>query len=179
MKYLVQTVLMLALFAASTPLLAGGAKSVSSKYAGYGYDTAVDLNEDGFPVSVTHATGKGSFGNSTLAITVEFAPDPSLIGNCPAGFELSFDVVPTNYWATVVTAADQSQLYGLFNTGWLCMTADLLHWVGYAEGAYVGGTGRFEGASGEWMTTYRGTNLDGSIGLRSITGELTGTLYQD
>jgi hypothetical protein len=66
---------------------------VSLSYAGYGFDTTVETIEDGFPVNLTQAQGKGSFGKSTLAITVEFVPDPGMIGNCPAGFSLPFAAV--------------------------------------------------------------------------------------
>jgi hypothetical protein len=179
MKILIEMVLVLSMLAFVSPLAAKGGQPVNLEYAGYGYDTSFEMEPDGFPANLTHARGKGTFGNSTVAITVEFYFDESQAVNCPDGYDLPFGVVPDNMWAFTVTAADHSQVYGLFNTGYLCMTADQLHWVGETQGIYVGGTGRYAGVSGEWVSTYEGMNLDAVTGFRSITGDVKGTLYRD
>lgn len=177
MKHLIQVVLFLAMIAAASLAVADKGKPVYMKYAGYGHDTAVDFIPDGFPTNLTHAEGKGTFGRSTMVISSEFIQDESQMENCSEGYDLSFAVVPDNYWAFITTAADHSQVFGLFNSGWLCMTADMMRWEGQSQGFFVGGTGRYEGAEGTWVSTYQGVNLDPVTVLRSITGETTGTLY--
>ena len=179
MKYPIQFLLTLAMMAITTLAVADDGIRVFSKYAGYGHDTAVDMVEDGFFTSLTHAEGKGTFGRSTLAISVEFIPDDSQMVNCPEGYgyELSFAVVPDNFWAFVVTAADHSQVFGLFNSGWMCMTENGIRWEGQTQGFYAGGTGRYEGAGGTWVSNFQGVNLDPVTGLRSINGDVIGTLY--
>jgi hypothetical protein len=171
--------LALTALALAAPVFADGGLSVNVKYAGTGYDTTVEWVEDGFPVNLTHARGKGTFGNSTIAITAEFVYDESVIEHCPAGYVLPFAVVPGHLWATVITASDHSQVYGLFDEGWICLTEDQLDWVGETSGFYFGGSGRYECATGNWVSHFQGTNLDASVGFRSITGDFQGTLYLD
>jgi hypothetical protein len=177
MKFLISLLLAFSTIALAGPAFKHSEMAVSLNYAGFGFDTAVETIPDGFPVNLTQAQGKGSFGKSSLAITVEFVPDAGVIGNCPEGFDLPFAVVPGNFWAVTITAADNSQVFGLFNTGWICLTADKLHYVGETSGFFIGGSGRFDGASGDWVSHYEGNNLDATIGFRSITGDMQGTLY--
>lgn len=158
---------------------AKGAQPVNMKYAGYNHDLAMDLNGDGYPANLSAAEGRGTFGNSTIAISAEFVPDQDQLVNCSDEFELAFSVVPDNYWAFTVTAADYSQVYGLFNSGWMCATGDMLRWEGQTQGIYFDGSGRYEGVYGEWVSDYRGMNLDPVTGLRSISGEVHGMLYFD
>lgn len=179
MRFLIRISLAICLLAFTTSAFTSGAQPVDMKYAGFGHDLAMDTNDDGYNANLTVADGKGTFGRSDMAITVEFVPDESLIGNCPDDSYIAFAVVPENYWAFVVTAADHSQVFGLFNTGWLCMTGDHLAWEGQSSGIYVGGTGRYTGVSGTWVSTFQGANLDAVTGLRSITGEVHGMLYFD
>ena len=179
MKILIEMVLVLSMLAFVSPLAAKGGQPVNLEYAGYGYDTSFEMEPDGFPANLTHARGKGTFGNSTVAITVEFYFDESQAVNCPEGYDLPFGVVPNNMWAFTITAANHDQVYGLFNTGYLCMTADHLHWVGETQGFYVGGTGKYVDASGEWTSSFQGMNLEPVTGFRSITGEVRGTLNGD
>ena len=184
MKYLIRTALALALLALALPVIAKGPLDVYVRYAGYGHDTSVEMVEDGMPVNLTEARGKGTFGNSMVTITVEFVEDEGMIGNCPDGYDLPFaflDVpdLPEHMWAFVITGANHDQVYGFFDTGWLCMTADKRHWVGEGHGVFYGGTGRYESATGTWQSHFSGTNLDPSIGFRSITGDVVGTLYLD
>jgi hypothetical protein len=179
MKFIVKMVLALAVLTFASSLAAKGGQSVNVKYAGYGFNTSFEMEGDGLPANLSLATGKGTFGNSTIAITVEFFEDESQAGNCPEGYDLPFGVVPNNWWAFTITAANHDQVYGLFNSGYLCMTPDQLHWVGASQGFFVGGTGKYAGANGEWTSEYEGMNLDLVTGFRSITGEVRGTLYSD
>ena len=52
------------------PVSSAGETPISLRYAGSGWDTHVDgFVPDGVNVSLTTATGKGTFGNFTIAIT--------------------------------------------------------------------------------------------------------------
>jgi hypothetical protein len=76
----------------------------------------------------------------------------------------------------VYTFADQSQLFGLSQNGWLCVSSATGAYYGEVYGVYNGGTGRFEGATGEWATEFDGFILHPPIGFRSIRGTADGTL---
>lgn len=156
--------------------LAAGAMTINVKYAGYGYDTATDTNDDGLAVSLSVANGKGTLGNSMLAITVEFGPPDGGVSPCDAAYTwLPVVSGGGHYWAAVLTAANQSQLFALFDQGYLCLReAPPYDYYGMTAGFYAGGTGRFAGAAGEWTTYFEGVNLDPSVGFRSITGTIDG-----
>ena len=83
------------MLASAAPVFAGDGISVKVKYAGTGYDTTIEMIEDGFPVNLTYARGKGTFGNSTIAITAEFVYDERVLALCPEGYVLPLAVVPT------------------------------------------------------------------------------------
>lgn len=161
------------------PLATANEQSFTYWYTGSGFDTATDTypvgEPDGFPVSVTTAVGKGS-GVALVAITAEFAPD--LLGSvtCPEGYTLPFVLV---YSSNVATFSDRSQTTGFANDGWLCMTDDRISWVGHVEGFVTGGTGRFEGATGTFKSTFDGMNIDPFFGFRTIRGETHTTLWMD
>jgi hypothetical protein len=146
---------------------------IQLKYAGTGMDTAVDTNGDGFNVSLTQANGQGTFGSFAMAITAEFGPLGS--GDCAPG-ELDLPLLSS---AHVMTFPDQSQLFGSSGAldGFLCVNLSTGQYYGQVEGVYVGGTGRFEGATGEFTSLFDGQNLgDPEIGFRSITGTTEGTV---
>jgi hypothetical protein len=96
--------------------IAAADTTISIRYAGTGIDTAVDTDADTFTVSLDQARAKGTFGNSTIAITAEFTPT----GSCSAVFTVEFDLV---YSAAVITFPDLSQLFGIArrSEGWLCL----------------------------------------------------------
>jgi len=164
--------------------LAGGPTMVDVEFAGFGYDAAVDSNGDGYTATMTDATGKGTFGKSSIAITVEFDADLAEVESeaCdegPFGPYVYMPVldIPEHYWAFVTTAADQSQVFGMFDQGYLCLNFSAPYdWFGMTAGIYVGGTGRYAGASGSWTSYYSGFNLDPVTGLRSIRGTVEGEL---
>ena len=147
-----------------------GERAVSIRFAGSGYDTAVDPNQDGFPVQMTYAGMKGSFGAAQLAITAEWMIHPRA---CPPGYDLPLSVVNS---ALVVTSPDHSQVFGFSQTAWMCVNTSNGLYFGEMSGIYNGGIGRYEGASGEWAVTFDGATLDPAIGFRSITGSGKGTL---
>lgn len=152
------------------PAAAAGDRAVSAKFAGSGFDTVVDPNQDGFPVQLTQARMQGTFGTSALAITTEWLIQPR---RCPAGFDLPLAIVNSSL---VITAPDQSQVFGFSQSGWMCVNTTTGAYLGEMFGIYNGGVGRYAGATGEWTAKFDGATLDPSIGFRSITGTVRGNI---
>ena len=125
---------------------------IKMTYTGTGIDTAIDTNMDTLKVSLTQANGRGTFGNFAIAITAEFGPPSS--GNCASG-ELDLVLISS---AHVLTFNDQIQLFGISSAddGWLCVDPSTGWYYGQVQGDYVGGTGRFEGATGESTSLFAG-----------------------
>lgn len=146
-------------------------RNISSRQVGTGFDTAVDTAGDGLPVSLTFVEGKGTFGPSNVVITADFTPAEK--NDCKGELEAEFDLV---YSAAVVTYRDQSQLYGISYDGWVCVNEATGTYYGEVYGYYVGGTGRFEGATGTFMTPFRGVYLDPAVGFRSYQATTTGSI---
>jgi len=145
-------------------------------YAGVGYDTSYHVFEgDDYPVTMNLGDGKGTFGLTSVATTVEFMIDFDMAPYCPSADYVPFAVVDHN-WAVVLTMPDLSQLFGHFNEGWLCLNPGTSHMVGEVNGDFDGGIGRFAGAAGSFVSPFQCWALDPSIGLRSLDGTLSGTV---
>lgn len=154
--------------------LAAKTTAVSFDYAGHGWDTETTMPGD-HPVTLTLANGKGTFGQTSVAITVAFEVDIDVLGNCPNASHIPYAVIDHD-WAVILTAPDHSQLVGQFHSGWLCLDPVTGYYVGETSGDYVMGTGRFVGAGGSWVSTFDGYHPDLSIGFRTITGSITGNV---
>jgi hypothetical protein len=152
------------------PISSAGERPIKVSYAGIGYATASDPNGDGFPVDLSLTDSQGTLGSAKLAITTEWFISPHA---CPAGYDVPFALVNT---ATAYTFADQSQLFGFSQDGWLCANSTTGAYYGEEHGVYGGGTGRFKGATGEWTTKFEGATLDPAIDFRSIRGTAEGRL---
>jgi len=153
------------------PVSNAGETPISSRYAGTGWDTHVDgFAPDGNNVSLTTGTGKGTLGNFSIAITTEFRVEDTVA--CPDGFPLKYALV---YSASVSTFQDQSQLFGIAESGWICATEEGQYY-GEVSGVYVGGTGRFSEASGNYVSKFNGQFLEPNLAFRSIQGTAEGTV---
>lgn len=156
----------------------GGTTSVKMSYAGSGFDTT--FYNDGYneanalPVSLSQGNGKGSFGKFAFATTTEFAL-PTGPGQCASDTdELEFPLISSE---EVTTFADQSQLFSVASGGYSCVSLSTGYYYGQIEADYVGGTGRFEGATGTYTSPFEGQNFgDPNVGFRSITGTVEGTV---
>jgi hypothetical protein len=163
------TLLCVCLLAA--PMSSAGETAISVKYAGVGWVTHVDgFVADGSNMDLTTGTAQGTFGNSDITITTEFVPNAGL--TCPDGYTHKFALV---YSATVLTMRDQSQLFGISQNGWICATPEGSYF-GEVEGIYVGGTGRFATATGEFVSKFDGVYLEPNLSFRSIRGTVTGSV---
>lgn len=142
---------------------------ISIRYAGSGWDTHVDgFVPDGQNVSLTTGTADGTFGKSTIMITTEWVTDESV--TCPAEYSLKYSLI---YSASVLTFPEQSQLFGIAQSGWICATTGGVYY-GEVTGAYVGGTGRFESATGDYVSKFDGAYLEPNLSFRSIRGTAEG-----
>jgi hypothetical protein len=79
------------------------------------------------------------------------------------------------YSASVSTFQDQSQLFGIAESGWICATEEGQYY-GEVSGVYVGGTGRFSEASGNYVSKFNGQFLEPNLAFRSIQGTAEGTV---
>jgi hypothetical protein len=148
-----------------------GETPISLRYAGTGWDShAGGCNPDGNKVSLTTGTAQGTFGNSTITITTEWRIENAV--TCSVGFPLKYSLVNS---AVVLTFPDQSQLFGISQTGWICVTA-AGQYFGEVSGAYVGGTGRFQSATGDYVSKFDGQYLEQNVDFRSIRGTVEGTV---
>ena len=144
-------------------------------YAGTGHYTAVDPNQDGVPADFANGAVHGTFGNGIFMIASEFIISPH---ECPAGYDIPMIFVKVS---TIMTFSDRDQLFGGSTDGSMCISSTTGHYFGEVSGVYFGGTGRFEGATGEWTTHFDGVNqpdvfVDPVLGFRSFQGVIDGTL---
>ena len=185
MKTISKTVLQgasvaLALMLASTG--AAWAAPMHIQWSGSGWDTSLDNFDDGYPVNITVAEARGSFGVSRIEVSCEFSADD--LGDiegveCAEGYGTLLGVL---YSAHVSTFENLDQLYGASNEGWMCVNMTTGHYYGEIHGGYAGGTGRFAQAEGWWSTTFEGQNLElpeavtglEPVGFRSISGKMHG-----
>lgn len=144
---------------------------ISIRYAGSGWDTHVDgFVPDGSNVSLTTGTAQGTFGNSTITITTEWVIDETV--NCPDAYPIKYSLI---YSASVLTFPERSQLFGIAQSGWICATSGGVYY-GEVTGAYVGGTGRFENATGDYVSKFDGVYLEPNLSFRSIRGTAEGRI---
>lgn len=175
-KFRLNTILAILVLLFATAGNAWG-EPISIRYAGTGFDTTFDNLDDGFPVNLSLADAKGTFGASKVEVAAEFMTPEGDI-DCNEGYDVKFGV---NYAATVITFERMDQLFGFsWLGGWMCLNTDTGHHYGYVEGEFTGGTGRFHGATGTWSTDFEGYNLEPPFlvpiraGFRSFSGTISG-----
>lgn len=144
-----------------------GAKPLAFTFATSGGATAYDSNLDGMPLSVTFGKIKGSLGNGDISIASEWRSGDV---DCPAGV-LEFTLVSNR---VVAVSPDLSQLIANGSSGWMCVDPTTGYFWGGAAGEYLGGTGRYKGATGTWTSTFDGYQLGGGYTL--LNGSVKGTL---
>jgi len=142
-------------------------KPLAFTYATSGGNTSYDSNGDGMQVNVTFGKVKGSL-NGDIAITSEWAIN--LNETCPAG-ALKFSMVENK---VVAVSPDLSQLIAAGKAGWMCVDMETGYFYGVADGEYIGGTGRYKGATGTWTSNFYGYQLGGGFAL--LNGTVKGTL---
>ena len=121
------------------------------------------LDESGNPASflISEAEMKGSLGATRLSIVSNFVPDFSLTVCQPGEIPLSLD-----YARSVQTLKDLSVYYADYDTGWICVSpgpAGIASYYGKVTANVIGGTGRFEGATGYLESDFGGVDLTGQF----------------
>ena len=143
------------------PAQAGEAK-LKMEYAG----TIFNMMDFSDGTIISDADAKGSFGPTQVRVVSKFTPflpipDPQV--SCSMTEKVPFVM---EYARSVTTFKDFSEMFIVWTTGWLCGTPGdpgQASYDGFAEGEIVGGTGRFEGASGEVTTSFSGFDMAGPI----------------
>jgi len=174
-RFFLRTSLAIFVLLFATVSVAWGAP-ISLRYAGTGWNTTVDNFDDGFPVTISSADAKGSHGASKVEITGEW-----MLGDFEGiECEVNYAELTLVFSASVATFESQSQLFAFSDVGWMCINLESGHYYGQVFGIYNGGSGHFEGATGQWMTDYSGFFLEPPplkvIGFRSITGSVKGNV---
>ena len=94
-----------------------------------------------------------------MSVLSQYAPDFGLTV-CNVG-EIPLDMI---YARSVTTFKDLSQFFVVFDSGWICATpgpAGAASYYGRVTGHVVGGSGRFQGASGDVESDFGGNDLAG------------------
>lgn len=147
-----------------------GTKRVNSSFAGGGSEAGPDSNDDGIlPIRYNVETrGAPGAGNSVLFVE-GLEPGPPV--GCPSeDFEIRIDLLASSF---VTTFNDLSTLAGVGTSGFVCVDIDTGASVAESEGVFVGGSGRFEGASGTWTASSEGTDFGVPAQIR---GQLVGEI---
>lgn len=152
------------------------------EYTGTGHDLVAPAFGDPLPDNIVLADAKGSFGAKSSVIVVKFAfvapPDPP---DNPCAFP--YDYLGIGYARAVTSFQDGSQLFATVDPGgvsYMCIDFGSGHFFGSVDGFFIGGVGRFEGASGTYTSEFEGYNLTGppefEYPFRSIKGSFDGVV---
>ena len=158
-----KTYLRLLLLAFSAFLLApaqAGEAKLKIEYAG----TIFNMIDIADTVIISDADAKGSFGAMRTRVVSKFLapvpiPDPDVSCVWPENVPFVME-----YARSVTTFKDFSEMFVVWNSGWICGTPGApgeFSYVGFVEGDIVGGTGKFEGATGEVTSDFTGFDLSG------------------
>lgn len=159
--------------------------SLKIEYSGVVYD-AVDLTTLTDFIIISDATARGSFGPLDVKVLSKFTPFDPVPEDAPACASPKV-LLGMAYARSVTTYKDYSQMFIYYDHGWICVTPGLpgeASYQGWVDGHIIGGTGRFEGASGYIETDFSGFDLSGVFvaggppfpALGSWSGVLTGTV---
>jgi len=152
------------------------------EYTGTGHDLVPPVLGDPLPDNIVLADASGSFGAKSSVIVVKFGDPPPVDDPCDAGYTF-LGVV---YARAVTSFKDGSQLFATVIPGeqsYMCLNFVTGHYYGSVVGEFIGGVGRFEGASGPFVSPFDGYNLTsalaGEFPFRSIKGSFAGTVIFD
>ena len=146
-------------------------------YKGTILELPTDFNNDGMKANVVKAPSKGSFGASMATIVTEFVPYPPLFGTCPSTDDMYLIVL---YSSGITSFSNGDQLDASIDSGWMCLDLVTGEFEGVAYGVFVGGSGRFANATGDFSSPFSGKNLSIALmkptGVARIEGEIEGTV---
>jgi hypothetical protein len=159
-------------FAVCASLLGAGAVEsreikIKQQFAGAGPETAVDSNQDGNYAFAFTLEARGGAGRSTVITRTEYGNFNST--DCPGA-------LPTSYLvqnSMVQTFSDLSTLHFVSTSGRVCYDPSTSEISCEEAGKIVGGTGRFEGATGSWTMECEIAVVEK---LHAVTGEVRATI---
>ncbi|HSG58115.1 MAG TPA: hypothetical protein VLA06_01155 [Woeseiaceae bacterium] len=135
---------------------------IDVEYTGTGH--YVDLPSDPLALpgpNIVSGDSKGSFGAKSTVIVSNFVPilEPAPTPPCKSS---DHQFLLIGYANAVVTFSDGSQIFarGEFgDQGWMCIDPSTGEFFGESYGEFIGGKGRFEGASGTYTAPFNGFQL--------------------
>ena len=140
---------------------------LKQQFAGAGTETAVDTNQDGRYAFAFTLEARGGAGRSTAITRTEFGNFDST--DCPGASYTSYLVQDS----MVQTFNDLSTLHFEARSGRICFDPLTSEITCEEAGEVVGGTGRFEGATGSWTLE---CELFVVESVHAVTGELKATI---
>ena len=167
------------------PVSAEGGRDVNMRFAGDLIRNIEQVNVDALgqpvaksPFGLVRARAVGNLGKADLTAVakVDSLPQPVQDERCPAGFMKVADITDNNL---VLTFMNLSLLFGDGN-GVVCL--NFANGIEYAaiEGTWLGGTGRFRGAAGEFSVRVdEAFEVSSETQVTAETGTITGTLNFD
>ena len=144
-----------------------GEITLKQAYSGTSHETAVDENGDGLVAYAGNMEGRGAPGRGTLTSIQEFT---ALAPYGTPGCDLRSTLV---YQSWAETFRDGSMIFFETTEGYYCVDLATSEVGGEISGIIVGGTGRFEGATGYWSGPYR---IYGLTNFAAFTGTLNGKI---
>jgi len=160
---------------------------LKTRFSGTTAEIAIDINDDGLTATRGDFQAKGTFGRSVMACVTEWevpADEPPF--PCPPEFFVKLTLVHaatappgTFQQSCVATFEDQSQLVSLASGGGMCLNPFTGEAGGQITGTYSGGTGRFEDATGTYVTTFSAAQVMWEVGFSLVYGESVGTINLD
>ena len=165
---------------------AAGDRAVFLRFAG---DFIQNLEQTdavgGVPTGPTSLSGlvrakvKGNLGSADLAAvtkSIGVGPDPVFDERCPDYFMKIVEITDNSL---VFTFSDLSLLYGDGN-GLVCMNFTTFEQYVAVEGTWLGGTGRFRNAGGEFSIRFdESAEVNGDTQITAEAGTITGTLSRN
>jgi len=147
-----RTLLVAVVVALALLVIVGAASAETSieiewRTIGASVHTAVDLDGKGSPASLVVAVGDGTFGRASIQGMSEPARVP--IEECPAGTAMEFHMVAGTMVRTFHDSLDQVFVQTVSGLACISETGSV---TSRNQGRIVGGTGRFEGATGTLET---------------------------
>ncbi|MBT8108539.1 MAG: hypothetical protein KJP17_09900 [Gammaproteobacteria bacterium] len=128
---------------------------------------------------IVRAKVKGNLGRGDLTAVAKSSgvgPDPVFDERCPDYFMKIVDITDNTL---VLTFADLSLLYGNGN-GVVCMNFMTFEQYVAVEGVWLGGTGRFRNANGEFSIRFdESAEVNGNTQVTAEVGTITGTLSRN
>jgi len=174
-RFLIVFVVVAALLATSIPALSGpdGSTPINWKVSGtlaqvwFAPDPMGSAQQPGFLINIV---AKGAPGNAQIIVVGWAKNEPPLPSDdCNGDLKVEFDKDDL-----IATFPDQSMFFAKLNEGWLCIGPDPAEF----HLDIVGGTGRFEGATGNLTGTFQGIRFGDSGALLAETGTIVGEIFR-